>query len=286
MPLTARLATHPDMVSRAADVLDRLMAAGVDVELVADSGPDAESGDPLRDVREGHLDIAVVGLWALRGSGADGLTMVAALPREDARDALVTVDGPAAPLRTLPRGARVGVTGARQTAFLKLHRTDLEAVPLGSDLTAALAPGGPLGVAAVVLPSWRARRLGLAGRTAEVLDARSWLPAPGQGVVALLARHPIAEVTALDHLPTRTALRAELALLDALDFGPEVAFGSLAQPSGRLMRLWAAVASVDGRRLVRSDLTGPLDEPELLGASVARQLTQRGASIVLEAAAS
>jgi hydroxymethylbilane synthase len=81
-------------------------------------------------------------------------------------------------------------------------------------------------------------------------------------------------------------LRAELGLLDALGFGPEVAFGSLAQPSGRLMRLWAAVASVDGERLVRSDLTGPLDEPELLGASVAGQLTQRGAGIVLEGAAS
>jgi porphobilinogen deaminase len=52
------------------------------------------------------------------------------------------------------------------------------------------------------------------------------------------------------------------------------------------MRLWAAVASVDGERLVRSDLTGPLDEPELLGASVARQLMQRGAGIVLEGAVS
>jgi hydroxymethylbilane synthase len=283
--LTARLATHPDVVSRAPDVLDRLAAAGVDVELVADSGSGGESGDPLRDVREGHLDIAVVGLWTLRGSGADGLTMVAALPREDARDALVTVDGPAGALRALPPRARVGVTGSRQAAFLRLHRRDVQAVEVERDDAGALTPGGPLGLAAVVLASWSARRLGLAGRIAEVLDARSWLPAPGQGIVALLARHPIAEVTALDHLPTRTALRAELALLDALDFGPEVPFGSLAQPSGRLMRLWAAVASAGGTRLVRSDLTGPLDEPEILGASVARQLTQRGAHVVVEAAA-
>lgn len=286
MPLTASLATHPDVVSRAPDVLDQLSAAGVDVELVQDAGSGGESADPLRDVREGHLDIAVVGLWAMRGSGADGLTMVAALPREDARDALVTVDGPAVPLRLLPGGARVGVTGPRQRAFLRLHRSDVEAVEIDGDDPGALTPSGPRELAAVVLPAWRARRLGLAARTAEVLDARSWLPAPGQGVVALLARHPIAEVTALDHLPTRTALRAELALLDALGFGPEVALGSLAQPSGRLMRLWAAVASVDGERLVRSDLTGPLDEPELLGASVARQLTRRGAGIVLGAVAS
>jgi hydroxymethylbilane synthase len=126
--------------------------------------------------------------------------------------------------------------------------------------------------------------LRLAGRTVEMLDARSWLPAPGQGIVALMARHPVAEVTALDHLPTRTALRAELALVDALDFDGEVAYGAVAQPSGGLMRLWAAVLSRDGTRLVRSDLTGPLDEPEVLGVTVARQLMRRGADLLLERA--
>jgi hydroxymethylbilane synthase len=99
--------------------------------------------------------------------------------------------------------------------------------------------------------------------------------------VAIIGRHPIAEVTALDHLPTRTALRAELALLDALDAPEDAALGSLAQPSGRIMRLWAAVASTDGSRLVRADLTGPLDEPEQLGASVARRLSDRGAGMLL-----
>ena len=50
MPLTASLATHPDVVSRAPDVLDQLSAAGVDVELVQDAGSGGESADPLRDV--------------------------------------------------------------------------------------------------------------------------------------------------------------------------------------------------------------------------------------------
>jgi hydroxymethylbilane synthase len=283
--VTARLATHPDVAGRAADVLDRLIAAGVDVEQVSDAGrPAAE--DLLRDVREGHLDIAAVGLWALRGTAAEDLTTLAAIPRDDPRDALVAVDGAPVPLRALPRGARVGVAGARRVAFLRLHRPDVVAVTIAKDDAPALAPGGPLELDAAVTASWKARRLGLAGRIAEVLDARSWLPAPGQGVVALVSRHPIAEVTALDHLPSRTALRAELALLDALELGPEVALGSLAQPSGRLMRLWAAIASSDGLRLVRSDLTGPLDEPELLGTSVAKQLLRRGADVVLQGAAS
>jgi hydroxymethylbilane synthase len=123
---------------------------------------------------------------------------------------------------------------------------------------------------------------------AEVLDPRAWLPAPGQGAVAIVARHPIAEATALDHLPTRLAVRAELALLDALSvaLGPPegAAIGALAQTSGRWIRLWGMVASPDGRYLVRSDLTGPLDEPCVLGGSVARQLLERGAGRLLAAA--
>jgi hydroxymethylbilane synthase len=274
------------VAGRAPDVLSRLIAAGVDVEQVSESSSSRVPSDLLRGVREGHVDIAVVGLQALRGTAADDLTVLAALPREDPRDALVAVDGPAAPLRALPRGSRVAVAGARGEAFLMVHRPDVEAIQVAEDDARALVPGGGAGLAAAVIASWKARRQELAARTVEVLDARSWLPAPGQGIVALVARHPIAEVTGLDHLPSRTALRAELALLDALDFGPEVAFGSLAQPSGRLMRLWAAVASVDGKRLVRSDLTGPLDEPELLGTSVAKQLLRRGADVALEGASS
>jgi hydroxymethylbilane synthase len=281
--MTARLATHPDVAARAADVLERLLRAGVDVERVPSSEAGSPDRDPMRGVREGHLELAVVGLDALRGSAADGLTMVAALPREDPRDALIVFDGQPAPLRRLAPGTRVGVRGARRHAFLRAQRPDLVAVdlPPGQDsgLTTPAAD-----VAAAVVASWEARRLRLAGRTVEMLDARSWLPAPGQGIVALMARHPVAEVTALDHLPTRTALRAELALVDALDFDGEVAYGAVAQPSGGLMRLWAAVLSRDGTRLVRSDLTGPLDEPEVLGVTVARQLMRRGADLLLERA--
>ena len=132
----------------------------------------------------------------------------------------------------------------------------------------------------MILGAVEARQAGLVDRTAEALDPKAWLPEPGEGALALVACHPIAEATALDHLPTRTALRTELALLDALDADADAPLGSLAQPSGRWIRLWAGGASTDGARLVRSDLTGPLDEPEALGVAVAKQLTERGIGFV------
>lgn len=290
--MTARLATHPDVVARTPEVLARLVASGVDVELAGDEahgGDSSGSGplvDPLRAVREGTIDLAVVGIQALRGSAADDLTTVAVLPREEVRDVLVSLSGRPTPLHALPAGARVGLSGGRRSAFLKAHRPDLEPVPL---LEASIGEvhgeteDGTGGLHAVVISAHEARLAGLMGPAVEALDAKAWLPEPGQGAVALVARHPIAEATALDHIPTRTALRAELALLEALDADPDATLGCLAQTSGRWIRLWAAAAAPDGRRLVRSDRTGPLDEPEALGAAVARELEERGYRLVVPA---
>jgi hydroxymethylbilane synthase len=278
--VTARLAIHDDVAASVGDVVARLTSAGVEVEVVPKPSPQAcPEGNLLVGLRAGHLDLAVVGVRALRGTATPVLAMLAVLPREDPRDVVVSLMGERTPLRLLPRRCRVAVAGARRAAFLRAHRPDVEIVPV--DVTRDLAALEGEGVRAAVLWSGDARRAGLSERTSEVLDARSWPPEPGQGAVAIMGRHPIAEVTALDHLPTRTALRAELALIDALDAPEQAGLGSLAQPSGRIMRLWAAVASEDGRRLVRADLTGPLDEPEQLGTSVAKTLSARGAAIVL-----
>jgi len=269
--VTARLATHADVAARAAEVHDRLVAAGVDIDPI-----DSSEGEcPLTRIRERSADLALVGMRALRGIASDGLTLLAVLPREDPRDVVLGVAHQAVPLRALPAGSRVGVRGARRRAFLLAHRPDVEVreLPDDSHLDA-------YELHAAIVASGHARRSGLANRVGEVLDSRSWLPEPGQGTLALVARHPIAEVTGLDHLPTRTALRAELALIDALEAPEDAPLGCVAQPSGRLVRLWAAVLSADGTRLVRSDLTAPLDEPELLGAAVARQLRSRGATLV------
>jgi len=278
--VTARLAIHDDVKASAADVLTRFAAAGVDVEVISGTPPEGcPEGHPLAWLRDEHVDLAVVGLGALRGAAADDLTMLAVPPREDPRDVLVTVDGAPTPLRALARGARVAAAGGRRTALLRASRSDLEPVEVDGawDLDALRGAG----VSAAVMWSGEARRAGLSGRVAEMLDARSWAPDPGRGAVAVIGRHPIAEVTALDHLPTRTALRAELALIDALDVSDAAGLGSLAQPSGRIMRLWAAVASEDGRRIARADLTGPLEEPEQLGVAVAKALRARGAEIIL-----
>ena len=72
---------------------------------------------------------------------------------------------------------------------------------------------GKGGLDAAILGVVAMRQAGLTDRTAEVLDPKAWLPEPGEGALALVARHPIAEATALDPLPTRPAPPTELAPL-------------------------------------------------------------------------
>lgn len=272
--MTARLAAHPEVEARASEIRERLVAAGIDVEL------GAPMRDPVRGVLDDTADLALLGAQALSDAAAEGLTTLAVFRRKDPRDVLVAGGQGSLSLRDLRRGARVGVVGRRRSAFLKCHRRD--AVPVSathdSELGAMLAAGE---IDAAVLGVLDARANGLGDRMKEVLDPKAWLPAPGQGIVALVSRYPIAEATSLDHLPSRVELRAELALLDGLGASEDAPLGSLAQASGRWIRLWAALGSDDGVRLVRSDLTAPLDEPELLGTAVAKQLAARGAEVVL-----
>jgi hypothetical protein len=128
--VTARLATHPDVAARAAEVHDRRVAAGVDVEPI-----DSSQGewDPLARIRERSADLALVGMRALRGIASDGLTLLAVLPREDPRDVVVGMAHAPVPLRALPKAGRVGVRGARRRAFLLAHRPDIEAVELSDE---------------------------------------------------------------------------------------------------------------------------------------------------------
>ncbi|HAY76268.1 MAG TPA: hypothetical protein DCY33_00405 [Gemmatimonadetes bacterium] len=281
--MTARLATHPDIAGLTRRVLRQLHYVGMDVDFVGEF--DAE--DPFASLRAHEIDMALVGLSGIASIVRGEFTAVAVLPRMETRDVLVSLEARAKPLLELPPGTTIGVTGLRRRALLAAHRPDLVPLQLGADFVRgtierevevedSLASAGIEVPEMLIMSALDAKEIGLLDEAVEALDPKSWFPEPGQGALALLARHPIAEATALDHLPTRTALRTELALIDAMAQHGTDTLGCLAQPSGRWIRLWAGAVSVAGDRMIRSNRTGPLDEPEGLGVAVADELLARG----------
>jgi len=268
-------------------VVDRRL----DVALTAIGGKGLFTQELEDDLRAGRVDCCVHSLKDLPTASPDGLEVVARLEREDPRDALVlgpalAAAGESPSLGVLPRGARVGTSSLRRRAQLLAARPDVAVRELRGNVPTRLRKVDAGEVDAAILAAAGLRRLGLADRVAAYLGAPEWLPAAGQGAIAVQARADDAVVRALleplDHAPTTLATRAERAFLAALEGGCQVPIGALAvrAASGEGM-LYGLIGDVDGRRVVRGE--HPLDagHPERTGVALADGLRARGGEEIL-----
>jgi len=89
-------------------------------------------------------------------------------------------------------------------------------------------------------------------------------------------------VARLDHHPTRTAVTAERALLERLEGGCQVPIAAHAAITNGIMTLSALIAGVDGRRLVRDSLEGPMHDAHWLGVRLAERLLAHGGDEILK----
>lgn len=239
-----------------------------------------------RALLEGDLDLAVHSLKDLPTEVPDGLALVAVPERVDPRDVIV---GPAekdTTLESLPPGARLGTGSLRRQALARAFRGDLEIEGIRGNLDTRIRKVDEGRYDAIVVAAAGVLRLDLEDRIGEWLEGTAWLPAPGQGALAVVAREDDpgtrTVVEALDHPPTRAAVLAERTVLEELEGGCQVPIGALGLPFDGGLRLWALVASPDGRRVVRFDQTGDIADPEGLGHAVADVLRRRGAMEILE----
>jgi hydroxymethylbilane synthase len=199
-----------------------------------------------RAVLDGAADIAVHSAKDLPSITADGLALAAFCERRDPRDALV-----GRPLDELPEGATVATGSVRRRALLRAARPDLQFIELRGNIATRLSKlpeGGSLVMAVAALEI-----LGLTDRIAELLPTHSFVPAPGQGCVAVECRADdgatAALLAAIDHPTTRTVVSAERAFLAELGSGCSLPVG--AHAAGSTITGFLADPATD-RHLVRS----------------------------------
>jgi len=239
---------------------------------------------------EGRIDFAVHSLKDLPTDPEPGLALAAVPEREDPRDVLIGPEGKRGPttMTALPRGSRVGTSSLRRRALARAFRPDWEVDNIRGNLDTRIAKVDRGEWDAIIVAAAGVRRLGLTARIGEALERTAWLPAPGQGALGLLTRAQDeatrSALDALDHRPSRIAVQAERAVLAALGGGCQTPIGALGLPWEGGLRLWGLVASTDGTRVVRGDLTGTLDDHEALGRELARLLESRGATELLQEA--
>jgi hydroxymethylbilane synthase len=235
----------------------------------------------LKEIEEamlaGEVDLAVHSLKDVPTRLPAGLRLCAVLERGDPRDAVLSSSGLG--LKRLPPGARVGTTSLRRRAQVAALRPDLIVQDLRGNVDTRIRRLREGVCDAVLLAVAGLERLGRRGEASEVLEPDVFLPAPGQGAIALECREsdgPVAAAVApLDHPPTSRAVAAERALLAGLQGGCNVPLGAYAVEEDGALRLTAFVARADGSGLLRGQARDA--DPGRAGAALAEQLLARGA---------
>ena len=231
-----------------------------------------------------QVDVGVHSLKDLPSVLPDGLALAAFPPREDPRDVLLTRKGTG--WSALPAGAAVGTSSLRRRALVLAHRPDLRAEPIRGNVETRLEKMAAGGYDALVLASAGLRRLGLQPPRATLLEPEEFVPAVGQGLLAVEARQADREVLellgALDDTRSRFEASAERAFLARLGAGCHTPVAGHARLAGPVLSLVGVVASADGATLLRATASGPAAAAERLGTALADDLLAKGAQALLD----
>jgi hydroxymethylbilane synthase len=294
-----RLGTRgsPLAVAQAAAVAARLRAGGAAVELVTirtegdrlvEARLAALGGKGLfvREIEQallaGQVDCAVHSLKDLPAEVPAGLVLAAFPPREAPGDVLVTRGGGG--LDDLPARAVVGTSSPRRRALVLALRPDVAVEPIRGNVDTRLRKLADGAYDAVVLAAAGLARLGLAPAHARPLDPAVFVPAVGQGILAVEARaadrRMLALLEGLDHAPTRACALAERAYLARLGASCNSPMAGHATLAGGRLRMVGLVASEDGQQILRGDDGGLPTEAARIGRRLAESLLERGAAAV------
>jgi hydroxymethylbilane synthase len=249
-----------------------------------------EIEDALLDHR---VDLAVHSLKDLPTVLPEGLCIAAITEREDVRDALIVSEDLRKyiinSIEDLPRCARIGTSSLRRASQLRHARPDLQIIELRGNVDTRLRKLYEGDYDAIILASAGLKRLGFDHCISVYLPISEMLPAVGQAALAIETRiddhraNMLLEV--LNHQPTRYAAEAERAVLRSLGGGCAVPIAAHAHfKKNRIshkLAVEALVADVEGRRLIRRQISGQAQEAEELGARLAEMLAEAGARDLL-----
>jgi hydroxymethylbilane synthase len=226
----------------------------------------------------GAIDAGVHSAKDLPTRLPEGIALVACLPRADVRD--VFISDKAATLEALPDGAVIGSSSLRRRAMALRLRPDLKVADLRGNVGTRLARIAEGRADATILAAAGLARLGLSDKATSVLPVETWLPAPGQGAVAITVRADDARMHALfasiDHALTRTALLAERAYLAVLDGSCRTPIGGLATIAGDQVTLSGLIVKPDGSVAHDASATGAVADSVKIGEAVGAELAGRG----------
>lgn len=233
----------------------------------------------------GDVEIAVHSAKDVPGTLPEGLEIVAVPAAEDPCDALIG----AASLSELSQGARVGTSSLRRRSQLLAVRPDLEVAELRGNVDTRLGKVAAGDYDAIVLALAGLRRLGREADAGALLDPRRFVPAPGQGMLALEIRagddRAAAAIAPLDHEPSHLRLECERAIVNRLDATCMTPVGASSEIVNGSLRAFAYVGLPDGSEWIIDGVEGKAAEAPAVGELLAERMLAAGALELLRRAA-
>jgi hydroxymethylbilane synthase len=234
-----------------------------------------------QQILEGRVDFAVHNMKDVQINNRSVRLVIASVPeRGSPAEALVTSGDRC--LRDLEKGSRVGTSSPIRVAQLRRARPDLKPEPLWGNVETRVERVDKGEFDATILAEAGLARLGIADRVSERLSIEEFMPAPGQGALAIVARRDnlkvIETLKSIEHQPTRAEVDAERELVRILEGTSKVPVGGLAATRGDRIHVRACILSVDGRERLYAERSGTTSEGVKLAREIGEELIARGAS--------
>lgn len=230
---------------------------------------------------DGRIDIAVHSLKDVPTELPPRLCLLAVTERLDPRDVLIGSAG----LNELTSGSRIGTSSLRRTIQLMSYRPDLQAHPIRGNVDSRLRKVSSGEFDGVIVAAAALLRMGWEERITEYLPLSDFLPAVGQGALAVETRTDDADIASLispiNHLPTWQCVTAERALLRALGGGCRAPIAALGTVNGNILTLESMVASINGRKVLRALEEGSTISAEEIGVKLAEKMRGMGAAEII-----
>lgn len=255
----------------------------LDVPLAQIGGKGLFTKEIETELLDGTVDLAVHSLKDMPTVLPEGLCLTAITTRANVGDAFVS--NKYASFSELPQGAVLGTSSLRRKAQLLAVRPDLKIVDLRGNVDTRLRKLDEGQMDAIILAAAGLERLGHADRIREIIPTTVCLPAVGQGALAIECRSDNKEVrdmlAFLNDLPTKQATDAERAFLGLIEGGCQVPIGVHAEVENDNVKIEAVIASLNGSKVLRNNITGPAVNAAELGRKLGQQMLAEGGEQIL-----
>ena len=230
----------------------------------------------------GAIDLAVHSMKDMPAKPPEGLDIAALLPREDPRDAFISLT--AKTLNELPQNAVLGSSSVRRTAQALRIRPDLATAPFRGNVQTRLKKLQDGIAHATFLAVAGLNRLGLTDKITSIMSMDDMLPSVAQGAIGIQinARDDATRkmLLPLNHETTYSAVICERGFMAALDGSCRTPIAGHAIIENNMLKFRGEALTLDGKHVFKVSREGPISDGFAMGKDAGEEVKARGGQLI------